>query len=76
MMPHFELFVSWLRVLFRFRNKTLRNAVQMLKKNPVKGIDASACEELIAGQEISEEKIFLLEPEDFVELFLDMMSER
>jgi 16S rRNA (adenine1518-N6/adenine1519-N6)-dimethyltransferase len=65
----YRVFVSWLRTLFRFKNKTIGNAIQQLRKNPVKGINVSACEKAAHEMKLSSEKVFLLEPEEFVELF-------
>lgn len=65
----FTVFLAWLRTLFRFKNKTLSNAIKQLEKNPVKGIDQEACYKAAEELDMLDEKVFLLEPEDFVELF-------
>ncbi len=65
----FTVFLAWLRTLFRFKNKTLWNAIKQLEKNPVKGIDVQACQKAAEELDMLDEKVFLLEPEDFVELF-------
>lgn len=69
------LFVAWIRTLFRFKNKTLSNAGKQLEKNPVKGVNPAAFDAAIRELEMENEKVFLLEPEDFVELF-EAMQER
>lgn len=67
--PDFPVFVSWLKTLFRFKNKTVSNAAKQLEKNPVHGISREKFLRVIQEMDVSDEKIFLLEPEDFVELF-------
>lgn len=68
------LFVAWIRTLFRFKNKTLGNAGKQLEKNPVKGVDPKKFQDTVVDLGMQEEKVFLLEPEDFVELFEDMRT--
>jgi 16S rRNA (adenine1518-N6/adenine1519-N6)-dimethyltransferase len=66
---NFPVFVSWLKTLFRFKNKTVSNASKQLEKNPVKGISREKFARAIKELDIADEKVFLLEPEDFVELY-------
>ncbi len=68
--PHFSSFVSLVRTLFRFKNKTALNAGKQLEKNPVKGIENKKFFESLKALNGGNEKIFLLEPVDFVDLFL------
>lgn len=65
----FPVFVNWLKTLFRFKNKTVSNAAKQLEKNPVHGISREKFVKAIQELDIADEKVFLLEPEDFVELF-------
>lgn len=66
---NFPVFVSWLKTLFRFKNKTISNASKQFEKNPVKGISREKFAKAIQELDIADEKVFLLEPEDFVELY-------
>lgn len=66
---NYPVFVSWLKTLFRFKNKTTLNAAKQLEKNPVKGISREKFARAIKELDLTDEKIFLLEPEDFVELY-------
>lgn len=72
--PQFPLFVSFLRTLFRFRNKTLGNAAKQIEKNPVKGLDATHIGKVLREMELEGEKVFLMEPEEFVELFEHVLN--
>ncbi len=66
---NFPVFAAWLKTLFRFKNKTVSNASKQLEKNPVKGISREKFAKAIQELDIADEKVFLLEPEDFVELY-------
>jgi 16S rRNA (adenine1518-N6/adenine1519-N6)-dimethyltransferase len=65
----FPVFVNWLKTLFRFKNKTVSNASKQLEKHPVLGVSREKFAAAIRELDIADEKVFLLEPEDFVELF-------
>lgn len=65
----YPIFVNWLKTIFRFKNKTVNNAIGQMEKNPVKGMNMQNSKDAIHNSELSEEKVFLLEPEEFVELF-------
>ena len=65
----YPIFVNWLKTIFRFKNKTVNNAIGQMEKNPVKGMNMQNSKDAIHDSELSEEKVFLLEPEEFVELF-------
>lgn len=65
----FTIFVSWLKTLFRFKNKTVSNAAKQLEKHPVPGVSREKFARAIHTLDVADEKVFLLEPEDFVELF-------
>ena len=71
----YPIFVQWLKTIFRFKNKTVNNAVSQMEKNPVKGMDMQGSKDAIRDSELSEEKVFLLEPEEFVELF-EMITQK
>jgi hypothetical protein len=46
-----------------------------MEKNPVKGMNMQHSRDAIRDSELSEEKVFLLEPEEFVELF-EMITQK
>jgi 16S rRNA (adenine1518-N6/adenine1519-N6)-dimethyltransferase len=71
----YPIFVSWLKTIFRFKNKTVNNAISQMEKNPVKGMNMQHSRDAIRDSELSEEKVFLLEPEEFVELF-EMITQK
>ena len=73
--PNYPIFVKWLRTLFRFKNKTLVSVAKQLDKNPVPGIPRSVLEKAIHELGLEHEKVFLLEPEDFVELYRECVKE-
>ncbi len=66
---NFPVFAAWLKTLFRFKNKTVSNASKQLEKNPVKGISREKFAKAIQEMDLADEKVFLLEPGDFVELY-------
>ncbi len=70
--PENEKFVLFLRTLFRFKNKTISNAMQQT----IKHVHAEKNEEKILQRvkemEWEDLKVFLLEPEELVELFLEV----
>ncbi|QQR93133.1 MAG: ribosomal RNA small subunit methyltransferase A [Candidatus Iainarchaeum archaeon] len=65
----YDLFVLFLRTLFRFKNKTVLNAVQ----HTIKHLKAEKNEEkilkIVKEMDWEDLKVFLLEPEELVELF-------
>ena len=67
--------MQWLKTIFRFKNTTVNNAVSHMQKNPVTGMDMQGSKDAIRDSELSEEKVFLLEPEEFVELF-EMIAQK
>ncbi|MFH0970369.1 MAG: 16S rRNA (adenine(1518)-N(6)/adenine(1519)-N(6))-dimethyltransferase RsmA [Candidatus Diapherotrites archaeon] len=70
----FPVFVSLLKTLFRFRNKTMENALKQLRKHPVKGLNHELLENAVRERKLGGEKVFLVEPEDFVRIFHDAIK--
>lgn len=70
--PEYTKFVLFLRTLFRFKNKTVSNAMQQALKH----LHAEKNKEniLLAVKEMEWDdlKVFLLEPEELVELYLEI----
>lgn len=74
-MHEYPVFVDWLKTIFRFKNKTVNNAINQMEKNPVKGLNVEKCKLALKEFDMAEEKVFLLEPEDLVELFEQIIQD-
>lgn len=69
-------FEKWLKTLFRFKNKTLQNVGKQLHNHPILNVSPASFEKALHSLDLHEEKVFLLEPEDFVELFEVMQKNK
>ena len=67
-------FIRFIKDVFRYKNKTLSNALQLcvplLQKEL--GIDKETLKKKISGLKFKDQKVYLLEVEEFVELFLHL----
>ena len=65
----YDLFVLFLRTLFRFKNKTVLNAIQQTIKHLHAEKNEEKILQVVKEMEWEDLKVFLLEPEELVELF-------
>ncbi len=67
--PEYNKFVLFLRTLFRFKNKTVSNAITHALQHLHAEKNKKEILEIVKEMEWDDLKVFLLEPEELVELF-------
>ncbi len=67
----FAKFVVFLKNVFRFRNKNISNALESCRKELAQklGADEKKVQKALEGEELAGKKVYLIEPEEFLELF-------
>lgn len=70
----YDLFVQFLRTLFRFKNKTILNAVQQTIKHLKAEKNEEKIIQIVKEMDWEDLKVFLLEPEELVELFEEIRT--